>query len=298
MKVLLTGATGFLGSHVLQELVKQNIYMVVLKRSFSNDYRIRKLRSGYTSYDIDRVSLSEIFEKESKIDAVIHCATSYGRQNEEVSDIFQTNVCFPLRLLEIASCYNTDIFINTDTFFCKMTTPNGYMQSYVLSKKQFKDWGRLFAGSEKIKFVNLQLEHLYGEGDDDSKFTSYVVNSCLSNVEKIDLTDGEQLRDFVYIEDVVSAFKKVLFSKEKITGYNEYEVGYGKAVKVKDFVNTVKQETKSITKLNFGALPYRKNEILYSQADITKLRELGWVPKYDIQAGVRAYLSRLKSIKC
>jgi len=297
MKVLLTGATGFLGSNILRELLKQGVEIVVLKRSFSNDYRIKKLCSNYISYDIDNICLYEIFEKESKIDAVIHCATCYGRKNEKLSDVFQTNVYFPLQLLEVASFFNTEIFINTDTSLNKIPTVKGYMQNYILTKKQFKEWGKLLAECKKIKFTNMQLEHFYGEGDDESKFTSFVINSCVNNAVKIDLTDGEQLRDFVYVDDVVSAYNIVLLLKQKLKGYNDYEIGYGKAIKVKDFVNAVKRETKSSTLLNFGALPYRENEILFSQADISKLQEIGWNPKYDIHEGVKTYLEKLGQSK-
>ena len=130
------------------------------------------------------------------------------------------------------------------------------MQNYILTKNQFLEWGRLFAESEKIDFVNMKIEHIYGEGDDDSKFTSFVIHGCLNNVEKINLTDGEQSRDFVYIDDVVSVYLTVLISEQKLKGYYEYEVGFGKAVKVKDFVNVAKRVVKSMTRLNFGVIPY------------------------------------------
>ena len=127
MKVLLTGATGFLGSHILKGLVEQNIETVVLKRSFSNDNRIDKYRAQYKAYYVDRISLQEIFEKESIIDAVIHCATNYGRKNEKVSEVFQSNVVFPLQLLEIATFFNTDTALN------KTESVKGYMQNYILT---------------------------------------------------------------------------------------------------------------------------------------------------------------------
>lgn len=296
MKVLLTGATGFLGSHILKRLIEKNIEIVVLKRSFSKDNRIVKYGSRYKVYDIDRISLQEIFEKESKIDAVIHCATNYGRKNDKASEVFLSNVVFPLQLLEVATFFNADTFFNTDTTLNKTNSVKGHMQNYILTKKQFLEWGKLFAETDKINFVNLKLEHIYGEGDDDSKFTSFVIHSCLNNVNKIDLTDGEQLRDFVYIDDVVSAYLTVLLTKRKLEGYHEYEVGSGKAVKVKDLVNAAKRIARSKTILNFGAIPHRDNEILYSQADISKLKELGWNPTYDLENGIKEYIDNIKKL--
>lgn len=293
MKVLLTGATGFLGSHILRSLIEHNIEIIILKRSFSNDDKIAKFNTQYRAYDIDKISLYEVFEKEFNINAVIHCATNYGRKKGKVSEIFQSNVYFPLQLLETATFFNTATFINTDSSLNKTELVKGYMQNYILTKKQFLEWGRLFAETKKISFINMKLEHIYGAGDDDSKFTSFIVHSCINNLDKIDLTDGEQLRDFIYIDDVISAYLTILINEQTQKGYCEYEVGSGMAIKIRDFVTTVKQIAKSTTKLYFGAISYRENEILYSQANISKLKKLGWSPKYDIKKGIETYIDNL-----
>lgn len=293
MKVLLTGATGFLGSHILKSFIEQDCEVIVIKRSFSNEDRIINYQTKYKSYNIDEISLYEIFERESVIDFVIHCATNYGRGDDKIYDVFQSNVAFPLELLEIATHFNTDTFINTDTFFGKRNIVKGYMENYILTKNQFIEWGKLFAESEKINFINMRLEHIYGEGDNNSKFIPFVVSSCINNVEKIDLTDGEHLRDFVYVDDVIKAYFAVVSFNKRLRGYHEYEVGSGNAVKVCDFVSEVKSLTKSKTKLNFGAIAHRENEILYSVANISKLKGLGWVPKYDFAKGIEKYIDRL-----
>ena len=296
MKILLTGATGFLGSSLLMALGDTYTDIVILKRSFSNDIRIAQYLKSYRVYDIDKIRINEIFEKEESIDVVIHCATNYGRKSEKAYEVFQSNVNFPLELLETAALFNTNAFINTDTSLCKVENVKGYMQNYILTKKQFCEWGKLFAGTGKINFINMRLEQIYGAGDDDSKFTSLVVHSCINNVEKLDLTDGKQLRDFVYIKDVISAYKTIIDNIENQIGYQDYEVGFGKAVRIKDFVNIVHQITNSKTKLNFGAIPYRENEILYSEANTIKLNSLGWFPKYKLELGISEYIERIKKI--
>lgn len=293
MKILITGSTGFLGSKILRALIEKNIYVIVIKRSFSDDSRIRELNPKYKSYDIDKISLSDIFEIEQVIDVVIHCATNYGRNNESVISINYSNVVFPLELMEVAALNNTKMFINTDTSLNKNSNVKGYMQNYILTKRQFKEWGKLFADSKRIRFINMQLELIYGEGDDENKFTSYIIQSCIKNVKKIDLTNGEQKRDFVYIDDVVSSYIAVLFCDYEKMYYEEYEVGFGSAVRVKDYVDIVKYETKSNTIMNYGAIPYRENEIVFSQADISKLKSIGWEPKYDLISGVKLYLERI-----
>jgi nucleoside-diphosphate-sugar epimerase len=294
MKILLTGATGFLGSHILLECINQGIQVVVLKRSYSDMHRIEECNGKYVSYDIDKFSLTDIFEQETNIDVIIHCATKYGRNNEKIIDILKCNISFPLQLLEIAIDNNIKAFINTDTSLGKLQLYKGYMQNYILTKKQFLEWGKMLSETKKIKFINMRLEHIYGEGDEDSKFTSFIIHNLLNNANSIDLTDGEQIRDFIYIKDVVSAYSTIISSIDNLNNYHEYEVGFGEKTKVKDFVITAKRIIQSNTLLNFGVLPYRENEILYSVADISKLQELGWNPRYNMQNGIEEYISKLK----
>ncbi len=90
MTILLTGATGFLGSHLLHRLLKLNYDVVILKRSTSNTWRIESVLSKIKCYDIDKVAIEKPFE-EQKIDAVIHTVTNYGRNNSSVSTIVDTN---------------------------------------------------------------------------------------------------------------------------------------------------------------------------------------------------------------
>lgn len=124
MTILLTGATGFLGSHILNRLLQADYKVVILKRSFSDTWRINSVLSKVKFYDLDKTPIETAF-KEQKIDVVIHTATNYGRSNQLVSSIVDTNLMFSLKLLETAA------FFNTDTLLYK------YLNHYSLSKKQF-----------------------------------------------------------------------------------------------------------------------------------------------------------------
>jgi nucleoside-diphosphate-sugar epimerase len=232
--VLITGATGFLGSHLVKALLNDNYKVVILKRSFSKTERIDHVLSQCYVYNIDQCELSKPFEDLGKIDAVIHTATCYGRNDETTAGIVEANVVFPLKLLEMSSVYETDIFFNTDTFFNKDGASYSYLNTYTTSKKHFLDWGKQFAQKQSIKFVNLKLEHIFGAGDDDSKFVTYIIKSCLNNVQELKLTAGEQKRDFIHVDDVVSIYQLLLGKVQKEPSfYQEYPIGSGKAMSVK-----------------------------------------------------------------
>jgi nucleoside-diphosphate-sugar epimerase len=291
--ILITGATGFLGSHLVQQFLQEGHQIIILKRSFSNTWRINKLLPHLKSYDLDRCDLEQIFKENKNIDTIIHTATCYGKNKEKMRDILQINTLLPLALLELAIHYNIQFFFNTDTYFNKKNIPYQGLPFYSLSKEQFLQWGKQMALMKKIYFFNFRLEHPFGEDDDSSKFTTYIINSCLQNIPELDLTKGEQKRDFIYIKDVVSSYSFLLSrSKYDNSFYQEYEIGTGKAISIKDFVQTVHTLTNSTTKLNFGVLPYRDNEIMFSQAKIDNLKKIGWQPQYSLFKGIQRILER------
>lgn len=285
MKVLVTGATGFLGSHIVKALLKDGHQVIILKRSFSDTRRIVDILPWISAYNLDQCELEDPFRNHGKIDAIIHTATCYGRNGESESHIFEANTVFPLKLLEAATFYNTDTFFNTDTILYK------HLNSYALSKKQFMEWGKQFANLGKIRFVNIKLEHMYGPGDDNSKFTTHVIKSCLRNVPELKLTAGEQKRDFIYIDDVVSAYSLLLHTAhEQPSLFQDYGLGSGKATSIREFVETVHRLTQSKTVLKFGALAYREHEIMESKANIEPLKALGWDSKVSLGEGIQAVI--------
>jgi len=283
--ILLSGATGFLGSNLLKKLINANYDVVILKRSFSNTIRIDNYINKIKYYDIDKVGLEKCF-LENSIDAFIHCATDYGRKDIDPLHIIDANLVIPLKLVEIGIKNNCTIFINTDSILDKG------VNSYSLSKKQFLDWFKIY--SDRSICINIVLEHFYGPFDDKSKFVSLIVSKLLQNVSQIDLTEGQQKRDFIYIDDVVDAFFTILTNISKMNiGFHNYEIGSGQLITIKDVVKQIKELTgNKLTILNFGAIPYRANEIMEPKMDINPIKKLGWLPKTSILNGL---LNTIKS---
>ena len=99
--ILLTGGTGFLGSHILRAFLYKNKKIILLKRKKSSLWRIADLNNKYISYDVDKVDINKIFMK-YKIDTVIHTACIYGKNLEPSSEVVNSNLTFGLKLLEAA----------------------------------------------------------------------------------------------------------------------------------------------------------------------------------------------------
>ncbi len=270
MDILLTGATGFLGSNVLRELILAKHNVTITLRENSDKKRIEDIAQCYDVISVEKVN--EFFLR-SCPNAIIHCATAYGRKGSETKSVIETNVVFPLMLLENAIKQGCKYFINTDTSFCKQLPSRIergeklYMPDYTLSKYQFSEWGKLRADEGKITFIDLRMEHIYGPKDRDDKFVPWLEAQLKANVPEINLTAGTQKRDFIHVEDAASVYPKVLNDLPKYKGYHLFEIGTGKSTTLREFVEWRKRVLKSTSMLNFGAIQMKPEEIPISVAD-------------------------------
>lgn len=276
--VLVAGATGFIGSYLIERLVHDDYDVIVLKRSFDDVSRIERFGDKYKHYNSDKVDFKIIFT-ENKIDCVINLVTNFGRSSgSQPSDLVETNILYGLRLVEAAIAGGTDCFFNVDSAL----DPD--VSLYAYSKRVFRDiLEKYFV--EKIKIMNLRLEHVYGENDDLYKFIPMAISKLKKN-ETLDMSLGEQQIDLIYVRDCVDAFLFLLEKADKIKQrINFFEIGTGQPVVLKDFILMIKDELKSKSIINFGAVPYRDHEQMYSKADLSTM--MGWKPKYTTRETIK-----------
>lgn len=307
MKIIMTGGTGFLGSKIVKRLIKEEYQVVLLKRKNSDCGRIEEEIGKCSVYNVDEqtemgtsLSMKEIFQKE-KPHGVIHCAVRYGRKDDETVEVAKTNLLFGLELLDCASQAGCDFFINTGSYStkqlsCGRVTQKIYMADYTLSKYQFINWGEEFAALGKIRFYSMDLEHIFGEDDIQGKFIRYVEHNCVHNVPKLELSDGMQERDYIYSENVVDAYMKVIENLENLPKFQQFQVGMGQPITLKEFVTMIWKEADSQTKLCFGERPRNDNEPLSSVADISSLEAIGWKPRYTREEGIAEMIKRDKEL--
>lgn len=284
MKLLLTGATGFLGSALALHWLSAEHQVALLLRPLSP---LHRLRGYHTSFDIGRCNGDaevEAFVKRVQPEIVIHTACVYGRKGETPLTLFDANLRLGLVVMQaLQGTPHPVTFINTASALPPDTS------LYALSKRNFSQWGRLLSAqsSGNLRFVNVNLQHMYGPGDDPTKFTTHVLHACQRNQPVLELTAGEQARDFIYIDDVVSAYSTLLtpcHSQEEIP---DIDIGSGTALTLRHFVETAHRLTASSTELRFGALPYRAHEAMHCVANVARMKQLGWHPAFDLDAGLR-----------
>lgn len=292
MKILISGASGYLGSHLAKELSKEHQVFALLRKASSRK-RLEGLSVKTVNYDTEH-DLELIFVEYTP-DIIINTAALYGRKDESLSALVEANIAFPARLLSLATKYNTKAFIHTGTSLPSEVslyaqTKNSFVSLACLSK----ELAHKRTNGEVLKFIDVALEHFYGPDDDLSKFTSFVIDACIKG-NKLELTEGLQKRDFIYIEDVVSAYKILISNIHKLKDIETISVGSGFAPSVQEFVKLVHSCCHSTSSLDFGAVKMRDGELMYSCANTLRLKQLGWENHFSLEQGIHATLKREQS---
>lgn len=300
-KVLLTGGAGFIGSHLLRQLVTEGFEVIVVKRSSTNMARIQEFTADVQIYDLDQKPLSTIF-LENKVDAVVHLACKYGRVSD-AKEAVQANVNFGLSLLDLAVANGVRLFLNADTFYnIPGKKVDGKLAPYILTKRHFVDWLVYF--SKNISVINLKLQHVYGCGDGEEKFLPWLLRQFSFNGAEVSLTSGEQQRDFVSVSDVANAFCFCLkYFANSGAGFQEFSVGSERRTTLLEFIELVhklyrEEKGGAATKLNFGALPYAPDEIMELNDPTPSLTSLGWAPFSNFDESIREMIQESKGHVC
>ncbi|WP_172611010.1 NAD-dependent epimerase/dehydratase family protein [Eubacterium limosum] len=296
--IVLTGATGVFGSKLLEGLLNNGYDVICIKRSLSSFKLVKDISDKCTWYSVD--DMEKAF-KEKKISGVIHTVTTYGKKTEEYFDVYESNLVLPLKLLSFAQKYECQYFINTGTFFDKELVGGWdekdkvYVDTYVKLKNIFEHIAKDYVKELKPLFINMRLEHVYSSCD-ERKFVNFIIKSLINNVEVLNLSEGRQERDWIYIGDVVDAYLKVIkkIDQFKVGQYHQLEIGTGVTTSVRDFVKLAKTAVNSNTRLNFGKVAMNKGELEYSKADTKFIKQFGWTPKYDIHKGFEKVVTDIK----
>lgn len=284
MKILITGVSGYLGSQLANALMQEHDVIGTV-RSGSICDRV----SDITKINFINASDSNWLDKVISFspDIIINTAALYGRKGELLSELVDANIQFPLRILEALVSTGKGLFLQ-----CGTSLPANVSQ-YALTKNQFSVLAKKYCSKSRSKFIDLKLEHFFGPFDDPTKFTTYVINSCRDHSD-LRLTDGLQRRDFIYINDLVNAFKTLILKSENLRPGEDISIGSGYAVTIKEFVETIAKITNYQGNLLFGAIPTRENELMYSCASLERMQELGWLHQYSLNSAIRDTLNRIQ----
>jgi len=305
-RIFITGAAGFIGARLTAALVKDGYDVGILTRKGTDLSRLSGIVDSLTVFPGDVREGDEISRMfgEFKPDMVIHLVTYYAVEHvpQEIGVMLDTNVRGTINLLDAARVHGVRFFLNTSTCAVyeqkdrplKETDPVSPQNLYAVTKLQAEEACRFYALNYEVPGLTLRLFPPFGPGDHPRRLIPFVITSFLENKSPT-LTTGKQQWDFVYVDDIVDAYRAVLDAYPFKTPYDEINIGTGTPVSIRDLVLAAREMTGSEVELSWGAVPHRKNEVWFNSSDNTKAaRLLGWAPKVSLAEGLQRTINSIK----
>lgn len=292
-RVLLTGGTGFIGAHVARALLRRGCRVFTPIRAGSDTRRITDILPQLEVVTADLAALSETDTHLARIrpDLCVHFAwlTAAGRHfNSQDNLALLTQSVGLAQRLAAVGCKR---LVSAGTY-AEYDLSAGYLSETAATKPE-----TLYAASKLalyhvldqvapvagFEFAWVRLFNHYGPWESDGRIVSSVM-SALHRGETACVSPGEQMRDFLHVEDGAEAVAAVAVG----TVQGIVNVGSGSPAAVRDVAMMIGDAFGRRDLIAIGAVPYRPNEQMFVCANNTKLRTTtGWRPRYDLSTGLR-----------
>ena len=292
MTVLVTGATGFIGSWIARALVDDGIAVRAIRRADSSLERL----GAYA----DRIEwvIADVFDPAQDlsgacagVETCVHSAWyavpgKYLEARENLACVHGT-----LRLMEqlgalkakravlVGTCFEYDF----DYGWLAESTPTKPASLYAASKSGTRTIAEHLARQAGMEFCWVRPFYQYGPFEDARRLVPYVIETLMKG-ETAKLTSGLQIRDFLHVRDVGAAIAAA--ARSPLTG--AVNIGSGRPVSVRDIVTTIAAILDAKDRVEFGARPDNPTDPPFICANVKRLREgTGFTPKFDLETGLR-----------
>ncbi len=301
---LVTGAGGFIGRHLVETLLARGSRVVALCRPQSAlPQRWRGSIERVDCVDWSGEGIRRALGERS-FETLFHLA-AYGvvPTDRDNATMFRINAQLPPELVRL--CGERKAFLVMTGSSAEYLPPDGRhklteqspledRKAYGASKAQGTIAACRMANEIGVKLRVLRLFNVFGPGEAEHRLLPNLVSGFAAN-HRIALSEGRQVRDFVYVGDVVEALLAASAGPKRIPAAEIFNVATGRGHSVREFaVMTAKLSGAAETLLGFGDLPMRPDEIEWLVGDSTALREsTGWAPRHDLVSGIEASLAAM-----
>lgn len=288
-KILITGASGFIGVNLTKRLVERDFEVHVLVRSMENLSRFDAVINNIHvhHYTGDMESMMAIFGA-AQPQAVIHLAALFLAEHEpkDVTSLINSNILLGGHLLEAMSAHGVRCLVNTGTHWQYYSGASYNPTSlYAATKKAFEDIANYYVQAHGLKMLTLIIYDTYGPMDKRPKLFS-LLNRVKETSEELKMSPGDQLIGLVHIDDVIDAYVTAIntLSQSSVPLQESFFLTPCAFLKLRDVV--MKYEEVNCCKLNilWGARPYRAREIMDPYIGH---RLPGWTPRITLEQGLR-----------
>lgn len=290
LSILLTGATGFIGSHLITELTGKGFGVAAIVRNKD------KLKTNKSLKIVEANLLTEYFSPRGKWDVLVHLAdimpgkkTTYFLENLTMNLNLIKNVVYKGLVKRIIYASTIDVYGKPKYLPMDENHPIE-PESYYAATKACNERLLMIASKEKnIPLCILRLSHVYGPGDVPLKAIPIFMENIKSREPITIYGDGSDRRDYVYVKDILDAIAAALHFKNSCV----YNVATGESHTLLEVVHTIEQKLQRKVKIVFKK---RRNEKTEIEININKIKQdLHFTPKYNIKKGLYQYL---RSEKC
>ena len=306
MKILVTGGAGFIGSHLVEELLSNGHEILIFDNCLTGKKENLEITGNFTFINDDFGSENslELIEKFDP-DICFHLAaqSSVVVSVENPALDFEHNILQPIKLIQVllkSNCKKLVFTSSGGTIFGEPTVIPTAEEDYAdepespygVAKKRLNELIKIMLKNSSMKYSILNLSNVYGPRQDphgEAGVVSIFANKYLKNEEPTIYGDGEQTRDYIYVKDVVSA----LIKSSKIEENHFLNIGTGIETSVNDLANSMKIQFKS--EINPIYKPAREGELNRSVLNNTKAKkELNWKPEYSLDDGMKQVFNWLR----
>lgn len=279
-KVLITGSTGFVGDHVVQSLLDRDLELIATstdeEKAGKRDWfdRVR-----YITFDFDAINNeTDYFNFFGRPDIMVHLAWEGLPQYREN---FHLEINFPRHLQLLQNMIKGGLRSLTVTGTCfeygmqegllneEMETFPG--NPYGLAKDRLRRELDKITAAEGVDFKWVRLFYMYGKGQNPKSLLSQLENAVMEGKEVFNMSGGEQVRDYMPVEEVASAIASIAL-QEKVSGI--INCCSGNPVKIKEFVSEYLNKKQWKIDLNLGYYPYPDYEPMRFWGDNSKLKKI------------------------
>ncbi len=303
INILITGGYGFIGSNLINYLLKKKIYKIFIIDNLSSN-KISKNNYKINFFKKNILQINKINQLKRKIDVVIHLAASAEIliKTEQEEKYFQDNISGLQEVLNFCVRNNVKKFIFASSASVYGDTGNKRInEKFKLQPKHYYGFTK-YIGEKIIKsylkinnvnYTILRFFNIFGPKSNAAVGT--FLAQKLQNKKVTVFGDGRQMRDFLYVDDLCEAIFKIL--KNKKTHNKIYNLGSGKPTSIREICELISEDKNDVI-----YLPKRNDDIDKSVANIKKIsRDINWRPKVSIRNGIYSILEgdklRLKKIK-